>query len=407
VLESARRHPGSQIGSEGSMGHRYAVLGAGRQGLAAAYDMGKFGDADEILLIDSDLIAGKAGVERLNDLLKRNVARSIQCDLEKSGEIPALLEGVSAFVSAVPYRLNLRLTEAAIQAGASMTDLGGNTAIVKQQLEFDSEAARAGISIVPDCGMGPGLNISLALYAMSLLDEPREVYIWDGGLPQHPEPPWNYASTFDVAGLTNEYDGNAYFLRGGKVTEVPAFSDLEQIDFPPIGGLEAFVTSGGLSTAPWTFEGKLERLENKTLRYPGHWRQFTAFAELGLLGQEPIKAGAVSVVPREVFHALLKPRITRPEVHDVALMRVKCLGKAGGKEAEAVIELVDYYDEKTGFTAMQRLTGWHASIVAILAAQGKIRRGAIPIEKAVPGAVVVEEARRRGFLIEERVRTSS
>jgi lysine 6-dehydrogenase len=144
-------------------------------------------------------------------------------------------------------------------------------------------------------------------------------------------------------------------------------------------------------------------LENKTLRYPGHWDQFKAYGLLGLLEMEPVRVGDVEVKPRDVLHALLEPKITSTEIRDIAVMRVKCVGEKDGRRAEAVVELIDSYDEKTGFTAMQRLTGWHASIVAILAAQGRVDRGAVPVELAVPGRVIVEEVRRRGFAMEERV----
>jgi len=386
------------------MGYRYAVLGAGRQGVAAAYDMARFGQADEVLLVDADADAAEAGAEQVNRLLDRSIATGVQADASKSAQLMSVLGGVTSFLSAVPYSLNLAITEVAIQVGANMCDLGGHTGIVREQLKLDDKARAASVTIVPDCGMGPGMNISLATYAMSLVDVPREVYIWDGGLPQDPEPPWNYVLTFNIGGLTNEYYGNAYFLRDGKITEVPCFEGREELDFPPpLGRLEAAVTSGGLSTAPWTFEGKLERLENKTLRYPGHWEQFKAFAHLGLLELEPVQVGGVTVVPRDVFHALLEPRITRPEVRDVCVIRTKCVGEKDGRRAEATVELIDYYDEGTGFTAMQRLTGWHASIVAILAAQGEIVSGALPVELAVPGKTIVREARRRGFAIEERV----
>jgi len=386
------------------MSYRYAVLGAGRQGVAAAYDMAKYGEAEEVLLVDVDAEVAGAGAEWVNRLLDHPVAAAVQADASNIAQLEVVLDGVTSFLSAVPYSFNLPITEVAIRVGASMCDLGGHTGIVREQLKLDARARTKGVSIVPDCGMGPGMNISLATYAMSLVDNPREVYIWDGGLPQNPKPPWNYLLTFNIGGLTNEYYGDAHFLRDGKITEVPCFEGFEELDFPPpLGRLEAAVTSGGLSTAPWTFEGKLERLENKTLRYPGHWAQFKAFAQLGLLELEPVKVGSATVVPRDVFHALLEPKITEPEIRDVCVTRTMCVGEKEGRRAEAIVELIDYYDEGTGFTAMQRLTGWHASIVAILAAHGRISSGATPVELAVPGWVMVEEARRRGFAIEERV----
>jgi lysine 6-dehydrogenase len=388
----------------GEVGYRYAVLGAGRQGTAAAYDMARFGEAEEVILIDIDPGVAQASAERVNTLLDRRVATAAQADINDTDKLVSVVDGVCSFLSAIHYSRNLALTEVAIRTGAHMCDLGGNTGIVRRQLARDAEAKAAGVTIVPDCGMGPGMNISLALYAMSLLDRPREVYIWDGGLPQDPEPPWSYSLTFHIDGLTNEYYGDAHFLRDGQVTPVPCFEGFEELDFPPpLGRLEAFVTSGGLSTAPWTFEGKLARLENKTLRYPGHWAQFRAFSQLGLFGLEPVQLGDVPIVPRDVFHLLLEPKIRQPKARDVCVIRTKCVGERDGRPAEATVELLDFYDEVTGFTAMQRLTGWHASIVAILAAQGRISRGATPIELAVPGPVMVREARRRGFAIKERM----
>ena len=406
------------------MKYRYAVLGAGRQGIAAAYDLAKFGRAEEIRLIDINLSSARAGADRINKLLPPSagqvgckIAKGFQSDITNTGKLASILKGINAFISAAHYSFNPAITSLAIRLKCHMTDLGGNTGIVRKQLQQKARAKKAGVSIVPDCGMGPGLNISLAVYAMSLLDKPREVYIWDGGLPQNPLPPWNYSLLFSIAGLTNEYSGNAYFLRNGKITEVPCFEGSEQLNFPALAGrpdkagrtspwagrLEAFVTSGGLSTAPWTFQGKLERLENKTLRYPGHAAQFKAFAQLGLLEQKPVQVGKVKIIPRDVFHTLLESKITNSDVRDIGVMRIKCVGKKNGRPAAAFVELIDYYDALTGFTAMQKLTGWHASIVTILAAQARIPSGVWPVELAVPGKIIVEEARRRGFDIKGKV----
>jgi lysine 6-dehydrogenase len=387
------------------MSNNYAVLGVGRQGIAAAYDLAKFGEAQEVRLIDIDGSRTKVSSERVNQLLERDVAVPIQADIAKEKELSSVLDDITTIISAVPYQFNLSLTKLAIRDGLNMCDLGGNTEFVKKQLELDQRAKEQEITIVPDCGMGPGMNISMAVYAMSLLDNPKEVYIWDGGLPQDPKPPWNYALTFNIGGLTNEYSGHAYFLRDGKITEVPCFEGYEELDFPhPLNKLEAFVTSGGLSTMPWTFLGKLHRLENKTLRYPGHWAQFRAYAQLGLLETDFVKVGDSAVKPRDVLHALLEPKIIVLDIRDICVIRVKVIGEKEGKPAEAVVELMDYYDEETGFSAMQRMTGWHASIVAILETQNKIRYGVVPIETVSTGDIV-RESKRRGFSIKEQIST--
>jgi lysine 6-dehydrogenase len=385
------------------MSFTYAVIGAGRQGVAAAFDLAVRGDASRILFVDLDEAAASSAAARVNALAGRGVASGVRGDASDEAAMAAQLAGARGLLSAAHYNVNLGLTRVAAAIGAHMVDLGGHTGVVRQQHALDADARRAGITVVPDTGMGPGLNVSLAAYAMGRLDRPREVLIWDGGLPQRPRAPWEYVSTFSMSGLTNEYDGVAYFLRGGDLVEVPAFDGLELLQFDePIGTLEGFVTSGGLSTAPWTWKGTLERLENKTLRYPGHCARFTAYRDLGLLGQTPIDAGGVRVVPRDVFHALLEPHIgagTEP-VRDVCVMRVAASGHLAGRPATIVIELVDHFDQATGFTAMQRLTGWHAAICLELAVRGQLEPGVVPVEH-VPGDLVVCEGRARGWDIRE------
>ncbi len=384
------------------MGFRYGIIGAGRQGIASAYDFATFGHADEIVLADIDANAAAAAAERINRLTGRQVASSRALDIRERSAVAAFMKGLDGAVSGVHYTFNLETTRLAIEAGVHLCDFGGNTAVVREQLALDPAARQAGVTVVPDCGMGPGLNISLGTYAMSRVEVPEEVLIWDGGLPQKPVAPWNYACTFNIGGLTNEFYGSAMFIRDGRVTPVPVFDGFEVLEFPePIGRLEAVVTSGGLSTAPWTFEGTLRRLENKTLRYPGFHAAFKAFSTLGLFEETPIRVGNQMVAPRDVFHALLEPQITRPEVEDVCVMRVRCTGRTGGRPATATIELIDRFDPATGFSAMQRLTGWHASIVLIAAVEGRIARGAVSVERCLPGAAIVEESRRRGLAITE------
>jgi lysine 6-dehydrogenase len=313
----------------------YAVLGAGRQGTASAYDMARWGEAKKVILIDQDLVIAERSAQRVNNLIGKNIAVGMQVDVTDMAALEHALTGVHAFVSAVPYYYNLDITRVAVKVKASMCDLGGNTDIARQQHGFNDQARQAGISIIPDCGQVPGLGTSLTVYAMSLLDEASDVYMWDGGLPQNPQPPFNYLLTFHVAGLTNEYAEPAIFLRNGKVTQVEPMTELETVEFPDsVGTLEAFVAGGGTSTMPWTFEGKLQTLQNLTLRYPGHLNQLRAFWELGLWDLKPITLDQGEVVPRDVFHALYEPKVTfrnDPEKRkDIVFVRVKVIGKKNG-----------------------------------------------------------------------------
>nr|BAL57218.1 saccharopine dehydrogenase [uncultured Chloroflexota bacterium] len=380
------------------MGYRYVVIGAGRQGTAAAYDLARFGEAESILLVDARLEAAQAAAERVNRLIGRAVAMAAQADAADEEALVSILQGADVALSAVPYYFNLGLTRACIRARVSMNDMGGNTDVVWKQLEMDTAARAAGVSIVPDCGMGPGLINHMGVYVMELLDEPREVYLYDAGLPQEPTPPWNYQCTFHINGLTNEYDGEATFIREGKIVKVPTFTELEYIDFPPLGKLEAFVISGSMSTTPYTHLGRLQRYENKVLRYPGHFHTFEAYKRLGLFSETPIEVDGQMVVPRQVYHALLEPQLKAPPgMKDICIMRAVGIGKKDGREQKVIIDLIDRYDEATGFTAMERLTGWHCAIMMGFQARKVIPAGAHRMEQTVPAAQVMAEIRKRGI----------
>jgi lysine 6-dehydrogenase len=387
--------------------YSYLVLGAGRQGTAAAYDLARFGDAARITLADADFVHAVAAAERINHLTGRVIVAARQVDVADLTAVQQALAGHHVTLSAVPYYFNLELTRAAIAAGVSFCDLGGNTGIVRQQHALDAGARAAGVAVVADCGMGPGMGNNLAVYAMSLLDQPQQVMIYDAGLPQEPEPPWNYLATFNIEGLINEYFGGMTVLRGGEIVHLPCFSELETIHVPGVGHLEAFVLAGGVSTAPWTFQGQLESYELKVCRYPGTFAQLKAFSDLGLFDPEPVQVGQASIRPRDLFQALYEPRVRRPVMRDVCLIRARATGLKDGRPAMAQVDLVDRYDEAIGFTAMERTTGWHAAIVAAMLARGEIAPGAVPLEIAVPAAAFVAEARRRGFAISERIHVLS
>ena len=383
------------------MSYSYIILGSGRQTTASAYDLAKFGGAQKITLADADLSRAQSAADTVNRLLGIPIAHPVALDVRDESAVRRALTGHHVALSGVPYFFNLALTKIAISVGISFCDLGGNTDIVRQQHALDADAKRAGVRIVPDCGMGPGMGNTLGVYAMSLLDQPEHVYLFDGGLPRNPQPPWNYLCSFSIEGLTNEYFGGITILRHGKPVHVPCFTELEMIDVPPLGKLEAFIVAGGVSTAPWTFQDKLKTYQLKILRYPGTFAQLKAFSDLGLYNLDPIDVDGQPVIPRHLFHKLYEPKVTADVVDDVCIIRAHAVGLKAGRSTNAFVDVVDYFDPATGFTSMQRTTGWHLSIVASLIAQGKTPVGSIPLELAVPGNLFVDEARRRGFSITE------
>ena len=381
---------------------KYCIIGSGRQGTAAAFDIVNHGNPKSLTIIDSNNNNLEGCKDKIKKLTNFDVD-IINIDIKNQQKLIESLLDVDIFLSSVPYMFNLYLTDIAIKSKTSMVDLGGHTNNVIKQLEKSKEAKEAGITIVPDCGMGPGMNVSMALLAMEGFDEVEEVRVWDGGLPQEPKPPWNYNLFFNIAGLTNEYDGNAYFIRNGKVAEVPCFEDIEILEFDSIGNLEAAVTSGGLSTMPWTFENKIKLLENKTLRYKGHWEQMIAFRQLGLFREEKLKIDNIEISPRDFYHTLLEPKLEQNNLKDICIMRTEATGVLNGVKTTKKVECIEKYNEDTEFLAMEMWTGFHASMVMQHIAASKIESGAYPIEKALSGNDFYNYASSRNYKIEIKI----
>lgn len=369
------------------MAYKYVVLGAGRQGVALAYDLAKNCDAREIALIDSDEVAAVTGAKRVAALLPELRCRiePSRCDMTETNRLRDLLRGANVVLSAVPYRFNVELTNLAIEAGAHFNDLGGNTDVVRRQLDRHDRAREAGVSVVPDCGLAPGLGNILAAHGVSQLDEPREAHVRCGGLPERPVGPLGYKLLFNFQGLINEYSGFGEFLRDGKRVDVAALTEVEEIEFAsPIGRCEAAVTSGGTSTCAESFLGRLQAYDYKTVRYPGHWAVIRAMFGLHCFDERLALRNGKTIEPKSLLRDLMEDQLQFPDVTDITVLRSTVSGLHAGKPRTLVYELIDRHDRGTGFTAMERTTAFPTTLVAYMQARGMISPGARPLEQCIP-----------------------
>lgn len=386
------------------MSYEYIVLGAGIQGTAIAYDMAKFGEASRVRLLDLNIEQAKKSSEKINQLLNTHTVEPGEINVKDEQSLKSAFKDADVCLSAVPYHLNPFIAKCAVETQTHFCDLGGNTDIVFKELELHEQALEAGVSVIPDCGLMPGMGNTLAAHGIQSLDECHDVQIRCGGLPQNPHPPLDYMLVFSIEGLTNEYFGEAVVLRDGKITKINTFEEHEILDLPePLGKCEAFTTSGGTSTCPWTYEGKVKNFEYKTIRYPGHYEKFKLLLDLGLLDLAPVKVGEQEVVPRDVFHRVVTDKLTFPEEKDMVILRTTCTGVKDGKHLSLEYTVMDYFDDETGFNAMSRTTGFPASIVAIMMAKGLSEKGAVPLEKSIPAGAFIEELKKRGVSIEVKM----
>lgn len=376
---------------------RFVVLGAGRQGSACAYDLLRQPDVTEVILVDLRV----NGLPPFLDGLRgpRLVLRP--ADFRDPGSVADALHGGDVALCAAPYYFNYDLAKAAVAAGLHFADLGGNTEIVFRQRGLDAEARARGVTLVPDVGLAPGIVNVLAAEGVRRLDVAEDVRIFVGGLPQAPEPPLHYQVVYSLEGVLDYYTTPSWIVRDGRRTQVDALSEVEPVEFPGLGTLEAFHTGGGISTLPWTYEGKVRRMEYKTLRYPGHAGIVRAIRELGLLDTEPVKVKGAHVRPRDVFVAVVGPRLTKPEMRDVVALRVEVAGAKGGRRVRHTWECIDRYDEATGISAMERTTGFTLSIIGLMMARGEIAHGGVRTpDDAVPAEPFVRALAERGIRIE-------
>ena len=380
---------------------RMLVLGAGLQGSACTYDLLQNPEVSQVRLADVRL-------DHLPEFLKplsgpRLIPTTL--DVRDREAVLAVMRESDAVMSAIPYYFNMTLAECAVEAGVHFCDLGGNTEIVFQQKTLAERAQAKGVTVIPDCGVAPGMVNILAEHGIRQLDAVESVRIYVGGLPQDPQPPLNYQVVYSLEGVIDYYTTRSWVLRAGQRTQVTALSEREPVEFPaPVGTLEAFHTAGGLSTMAFRYEGVIPEMEYKTLRYPGHAEIMESIRELGLLDVEPVEVKGSRVSPRDLFVAVAGPRLTKPGGRDLLALRVIVRGRKDGRPAERRFDLVDRFDETHGISAMMRTTGYSLSITGQMQARGQVGPpGVWTPDECMPAEAYIEELRRRGIGLSESV----
>ncbi len=379
---------------------RMLVLGAGLQGSACAYDLLQDKRVERV-------IVGDLRLDRVPDFLQKlttDVRLELRAiDARDANSLRAAMADVDAVCNALPYYFNLQVSQLAVTAGVHCCDLGGNTAIVFDQLKLDADARAGNVSIIPDCGLAPGMVNILAEAGIGALDQVHSVKLYVGGLPQQPEPPLNYHIVYSLEGVLDYYTTPSWVLRDGKPQQVEALSEMETVRFPaPVGALEAFHTAGGLSTMASRYQGKVQTMEYKTLRYPGHAEIMRAIRGLGLLDLEPVDVMGKSVVPRDAFIAAAEPHLHKPSAKDLVALRVVVDGKKAGKPHTITYDLLDFMDDQAGISAMERTTGYSLAITGMLQAAREVPAGTYTPDLGVPAERYIAELAKRGIKITKR-----
>ena len=347
---------------------RIVVLGAGLVGSAIVRDLAA-DSVFEVTAVDLSL----AALEKLNGLSR---VRTIQSDVSGGGEIPGLVGESDLVISAVPGFMGFRTLQGVIEAGKNVVDI---SFFAEDPLDLDELARAKGVTAVVDCGVAPGLSNIILGRVDGELDRTDSFACYVGGLPEVRHWPYEYKSVFSPTDVLEEYTRPARYVECGREVVRTALSDVELIDFPGVGTLEAFATDG-LRTLRQTMT--VPFMKEKTLRYPGHANLMRVFRESGFFGATPVDVDGQKVRPISLTSKLIfdQWRLKEDE-EDLTVMRIVIEGEKKSKHLRYTYHLLDRFDRETRTTSMARTTGYTCTIVARQVLKGLFtRKGICPPE---------------------------
>ncbi len=347
---------------------KITVLGVGLVGNAIVKDLASE-EAFRITAVDLN-------PQALEKLKEEERIKLVQADLEKPESILPLIKDCDLVVSAVPGFLGFETVKRVIEAGKSLVDI---SFFSEDPFLLNDLAKDKGVTAIVDCGVAPGLSNIIAGYVESQLDQADRFICYVGGLPSVPKWPYEYKAVFSPKDVLEEYTRPVHLIENGQEVVCQALSEIETIDFPEVGILEAFNTDG-LRTLRRTM--KIPLMKEKTLRYPGHANLMKIFRESGFFNKEIVEVEGKKISPIALTSKLLfeQWRLEEGE-EDFMVMQVIIEGKKDGKKVTYTYNLLDRYDKATGTTSMARTTGYTCSIVVRQVVKGLFtQKGICPPE---------------------------
>lgn len=346
---------------------RISVLGAGLIGRVIARELASE-EGSIVSVFDSDPDA----LERVG----RETRASIHpADLSRPDVVASAVAEADAVVGALPGTLGFSMLRSVIETGKPIADISFSR---EDPLQMETLARERGTTAVVDCGISPGLSNFFIGRATRDLNEVDDVRIYVGGLPFARRWPYEYSVVFSVSDVIEEYTRPARLLFEGKLVTRPALSDVERIEVPGIGTLEAFLTDG-LRTLLRTVPARA--MTEKTLRFPGHAEKMELLRESGFFDTEPLELREdLRVAPRELTQELLSRAWRRPEsAEEFTYLKVIVTGRKLGRTVRTTFELLDR--THGGLTSMARTTAFPCAVIARMLARGEYRDPGIrPLE---------------------------
>ncbi len=373
-------------------------LGCGLVGRLIAKDMARDYDVTVVDLNEKALQGLKAEMP---------VVDTVKASVTDAQALAPILEDADVVTAGIPGDYGYEMMKSVLSLGKSISDI---SFMPEDFDDLNDLAVEKGATAVPDMGVAPGMSNFLMGRGAALLDEVEDAHIYVGGIPVHPEPPFNYQATWSPIDCIDEFLRPARYIKDGKLVTAEATSGLHRREFPGVGMLEVFYTDG-LRSLLKNIRGR--NVGEMTMRYPGHVEQMRLLRSMGLFDKTPRTLGGKEVVPLEMTADLLLPMwkfdADRGD-RDLTVMRVEVRGFRGADEVTYTWDLLDTFDEESGYTSMSRCTGCSCAIFARAILEGFITEKGVRAPELLAGddrlyEFVLNEQKKRGIHYTESVRT--
>jgi saccharopine dehydrogenase-like NADP-dependent oxidoreductase len=332
------------------------VLGGGRVGGAIVRDLAAQDDF-EVVVADVDPVTV--------DRFRENGVDGMCIDLSDADNVGRAVADADLVVGAVPGFMGYQTVARVLEAGKPIVDI---SFFPEDAFGLNDAAKKAGVPCLVDCGVAPGLSNLILGRLEAALDETSSFHCLVGGLPVERTWPWDYKAPFSPGDVLEEYTRPARLRRDGHEVTLPALSDVELVDFPGLGTLEAFNTDGLRSLLSTC---RTPNMVEKTMRYPGHAELMRILRESGFFSKSQVMAASGLVRPRDVTESLLFNAWRFEEGEpDLTVMKVTTEGTKDGKHVRHVYNLLDYYDPDSETSSMARTTGYMCTAMVGVVASG-------------------------------------
>ena len=379
--------------------------GCGVQGRTALYDLASDPDISEIICADIQFDE----LSKIEDFTDMGKITTAKIDAQNKSDLLGLYRKVDLVIDLLPKEFKSHVNEMALEAKIHVV----NTNYMYKTKDMDKKAKQAGIAIMPECGLDPGIDLVIYADAKSRFDSLSVINSYCGGFPEKKActNPLNYKLSWIWRGVLNSTSRDGRIIKGGQIIEIPFTrqhdkSFVHEIEFPNLGTLEAIPNGDAVFfTDRMGLTKKIVNTGRYSLRWPGWSAFWRPLKELDFLSKDPVKGIDGKMSPMDFMEKHLGPKLVyQDDEKDLVAMINIFEGKKDNKKMRFTSSMLIERDLETGIMAMSKGVAYTACIVAKMIVKGEIKeKGVLSPINHIPVAPFMERLKKRGIVISEKM----